>query len=104
MRVGRVVDVDFPGAFPVWQGTLVDERLEEAADFGDFADQIPTQVERMRADVAQRARACARLFEPPYARKLWIDDPILQVAAAKMMDGADAALGDDLFGQTDGGA
>src|SRR5207244_2224203 len=62
------------------------------------------QIERVRADVTERARAGAGLLEPPDARKFRIDDPILQITAPEMVNRADAPLADDFFSEADGRA
>src|SRR5258706_2815751 len=96
-----VVDVDGCSGFRAWERALGDERLEHAGPLGDLAHQVARQIERVRRDVAQGARPGLGLLEPPHAGKLGIDDPVLQVDAAVVTNGADAALVDDLLGQCD---
>src|SRR4051812_35708184 len=104
VRVSGVVDVDDAGALAVRQRALADERLEKTAHLGDLAHQVAAQIERVRADVTERARAGARLLEPPDPREFRIDDPILKITAPEMVNRADAPFADVFFGQADGGA
>src|SRR5215831_3946987 len=51
----------------------------------------------MRGYIAKRPRAGLCLFEPPYSRKSRVDDPVLQICAAIMMDLSYSPIGDYLF-------
>src|SRR6185369_11901219 len=57
----------------------------------------------MRGDVAERARAGFGFLQTPDARKVRVNDPVLQVGAAKVTNLADAAFIDQLPGKLHGG-
>ena len=79
------------------QRPLRDERLGQRADPGDaLAGDVLGQVDDVRADVAQRARAGHLPLQPPHQRELRVDDPVLQVDGADVPDRAEPAGGDEL--------
>src|SRR5579885_26582 len=55
----------------------------------------------MRKDVAERAGAGPRLVEPPDAREVRADEPVLKVRPAVVTDFSDAPLFDDSLGERD---
>ena len=57
----------------------------------------------MGADVAQRTVTGPLLDQPPRQRRLGVGDPVLEVLRTDVPDLADAALGDQLPGERDGG-
>src|ERR1700704_3830473 len=60
--------------------SLLDERLQPAVDLADpVAGDVLGQVDDVRADVAECARAGPLLVEAPRQRRLRIGDPVLQV-------------------------
>ena len=66
------------------------------ADRVDLADQVAREVDHVRAEVAEGARAGDVLVEPPDHREVGVDDPLLQVAPAEVEDLAELAGVDDL--------
>ena len=66
----------------------------------DLADQVAGEVDHVRAEVAQRARARGGLVEAP--DRLGRRAPVLQVGAAEVVDLADLAGLDELAGQAHG--
>ena len=82
------------------QRTLLDEGLERAGDLGDLgARDVAAEVERVRQDVAERARARLLLAEAPVERQRRVDAPVLQVRAAVVEDAAELARGHELARQ-----
>ena len=53
----------------------------------------------VRADVAERAGAGEVLLQAPGQRRGGIDEPVLQVAGAHLLDVADPAGGDEVAGE-----
>ena len=56
----------------------------------------------VRAQVAQRTRACVLPLQPPGQREGRVGQPVLQVAGPDVPDLADPAAGDELAGQREG--
>ena len=60
------------------------------------------EVDDVRADVAEGARAGDLPAQAPEERCVRVDDPVLQVLRPDVPDGADPPLGDEPLGQADG--
>ena len=58
----------------------------------------------MRTQVAMRSGAGDLLLQPPYERKIGIDDPILQEPAAEMLNLLENAFLNQLLGKLYGGS
>ena len=56
----------------------------------------------MGADVAQRARAGVFLLQAPRQRHLRVDEPVLPVGGAHLVDRAHGAFGDEVAEEGDG--
>ena len=85
------------------QRPLVDEGAQAAGDPGDrVAGDELGEVDDVGADVAERARACLGLVQPPRQRRLRVDDPVLEVLRPDVVQRAEPALGHELAGQRDG--
>ena len=57
----------------------------------DLADEEAREVDHVGTEIAERARAGRPGVEPPHALERRVDDPLLQVAAAEVMDLAELA-------------
>ena len=71
------------------------ERLDERRDRGDLADQVAREVDDVRAEIAERARACLVGVEAPGVERRVVA-PVLEVAAAEVADLAELARVDHL--------
>ncbi len=77
----------------VGEGTMVDEGLEQPVDGDDlFAGDVLGEVDDVRTDVAQGARAGLVLLEPPGHRRRRVREPVLEVLRAYVPDLADPSL------------
>jgi hypothetical protein len=90
-------------AAAVHEGTLLDERVEQAGDFLKFTDEITAEIDDVRIDVAVGAAAADALLQAPDERELRVGRPVLSVAGAVMINPADGAFIDHLLGLGDGG-
>ncbi len=95
-RLEGVVDVDAAA------GPVVDERPQHARDRLDLADEEAAEVDDVCAEVAERAGACDRPVEPPDLGEGRVEDPVLQVRRAEVVDLAQLAGLDHLAGEADG--
>ena len=77
------------------------ERGRQGGDGVDLADEVPGEVDDVRPEVAERARAGAVLLEAP--RLVARRTPLLEVAAAEVVDLAELAGLDHLAGEPHGG-
>ena len=68
-------------------------RVDAATD-GDLADEVPGEVDHVRAEVAERPGAGGVAVEPP--RLGVVDAPLLEVAAAEVVELAELARLDHL--------
>src|ERR1700674_3777185 len=76
----RVIHVDSPA------GSVLDERLRGPAHGGDLADEVAREVDHMRTQVAQGARAGDLAVHSPDLLECRIGDPFLQVATAEVIN------------------
>ena len=84
------------------QRALLDERLQHPADAGEgLPGDVLREVDDVRADVAERARAGLVLLQPPRHGRGRVGDPVLQVLGADVPDVAEPPVGDELAGQAD---
>jgi hypothetical protein len=82
---------------------LLDERARGSADGRDLTDEVARQVDHVRARSPSAPEPATDLSSRQNHRKLGVDDPLLQVAAAEVEDLAQLAGRDDLAGQPDRG-
>ena len=85
------------------EGPALDEGLERARDLGDLAHEEAREVDRVRGDVAQRPRPGLLLLEAPEERQRGVDDPVLEVGAAVVVDLAEIAARDQGLRELDRG-
>src|SRR6185437_8253759 len=78
------------------------ERLDESEDAGDLAVQEPREIDHVRTEVAERARAGRVRIEAPGVERRVVG-PVLEIAAAEVADLSELARLDQLAGQPDGG-
>src|SRR5919108_1617487 len=76
-------------------GSAGDERPHARRDRGDLADEVAREVDDVRPEVADRARAGLRAIEPPDAL-VRLPAPRLEVARAEVDDVAELAAVDEL--------
>ena len=88
-RLDRVVDLP-----------IRDEGPEEAADLVDLADEVAREVDDVRREVSERARAGLGAVEAPHLRVGVA--PVLEVAPAEVTDLAELAGVDQLPRETNG--
>jgi hypothetical protein len=75
---------------------LRDDGAHPSGNLGDLADQEPGEIDGVRAEVPERARARLLAVEPPDVRRLGVREPVLQVRAAEAVHRADLAAADQL--------
>ena len=106
-KKGRIVD-GHPALFPglaargaeggvylFRKGPLPYEGRVRPDDLGDVSYQVMGEVDDVGVQVSVRPGAGLALLQPPDERKFRIDDPVLEVNGAPVVDLAEAALVDD---------
>ena len=82
--------------------TFRHERVNDAANTGEFANEMACKVNDVGIDVAVNAAAAGLFLQPPVERKFWIRQPVLRVAGAKMINFSKRAFGQHPLRQRDG--
>ena len=78
------------------------ERVQQAADLLEFADEVTPQINDVRIDVAVDAAAAGLLLQPPVQRKFRVGQPVLRVTRVKMKNPAQRAFANHPLRQRDG--
>src|SRR4029453_13558318 len=89
------------GAARFQQRALLDECLHVADHFRNLPDQEQREIDNMRPNVAKRATAGGLFVQAPHQRELGIDDPILEVSGAEVVNIPELSFSNHLPGKTD---
>src|ERR1017187_851713 len=100
----RVIDSDLALlARLAWQRAFLDKRFHLAAHLAELADEVATEINNVRIDIAVRTRAGDLALQPPDQREVRINNPVLCVTRPIVVNPAEFARGDHLLRQDDGG-
>ena len=81
--------------------TLLYKCIHHPGNFRDLTHQVARHINRVGNQVAMCTAACDISLEAPDDWEVWIDNPVLQIDAAPVINAAKVAILNHLFGQCD---
>ena len=100
-KVAQVREHAFPFREQIRARPFGNEGVNDAANIGEFADEIPREVNDMGIDVAVNAAAAGCFFQSPVERKFRIRQPVLCIARAEMINLSERAFSHHPLRQSD---